>query len=57
MARCPDRLTVEIDVPKDLEQARLPALLLQPIVENSIKYGVSKSRKAVLVRISARRRD
>src|SRR5438067_7413719 len=55
MARFPDRLHVEIDVPKDLEQARLPALLLQPIVENSIKYGVSKSRKAVLVRIAARR--
>jgi len=55
MARFPDRLTVEIDVPPDLEQARLPALLLQPIVENAIKYGVSKSRKAVLVRIVARR--
>ncbi len=55
MARFPDRLTVEIDIPKDLEQARLPALLLQPIVENAIKYGVSKSRKVVLVRIAARR--
>ena len=54
-ARFPDRLTVEIDIPQDLEQARLPALLLQPIVENAIKYGVSKSRKAVLVRIDARR--
>jgi LytS/YehU family sensor histidine kinase len=57
MARFPDRLTVEIDVPKDLEQARLPALLLQPIVENAIKYGVSKSRKAVVIRIEARRLD
>jgi len=57
MARFPDRLTVEIDVPAELEQARLPALLLQPIVENAIKYGVSKSRKAVLVRIAARRID
>ena len=57
MARFPDRLTVEIDVPQELEQARLPALLLQPIVENAIKYGVSKSRKAVLVRIAARRLD
>ena len=55
MARFPDRLTVEIDVPQDLEPARLPALLLQPIVENAIKYGVSKSRKAVVVRIAARR--
>jgi signal transduction histidine kinase len=57
MARFPDRLTVEIDVPLDLQQARMPALLLQPIVENAIKYGVSKSRKAVVVRIEARRLD
>lgn len=57
MARFPDRLTVEIDVPADLEQARLPALLLQPLVENAIKYGVSKSRKAVVIRIEARRTE
>lgn len=56
-ARFPDRLHVEIDVPEELEQARLPALLLQPIVENAIKYGVSKSRKAVLIRIEARHLD
>jgi hypothetical protein len=53
-ARFPDRLHVEIDVPEDLQQARLPALLLQPIVENAIKYGVSKSRKAVVIRIEAK---
>ncbi len=57
MARFPDRLTVEIDVPDDLQQARLPALILQPIVENAIKYGVSKSRKAVLIRIDAKRAE
>jgi LytS/YehU family sensor histidine kinase len=56
-ARFPDRLHVEIDVPRELEQARLPALLLQPIVENAIKYGVSKSRKAVVIRIEARHAD
>src|SRR5690348_2259256 len=56
-ARFPDRLHVEIDVSEGLEQARLPALLLQPIVENAIKYGVSKSRKAVLIRIEARHLD
>lgn len=53
-SRFPDRLHVEIDVPPELEQARMPALLLQPIVENAIKYGVSKSRKAVVIRIEAR---
>lgn len=56
-SRFPDRLHVEIDVPLELEQARLPALLLQPIVENAIKYGVSKSRKAVVIRIDARHLD
>jgi hypothetical protein len=56
-ARFPDRLSIEIDVPAELEQARLPALILQPIVENAIKYGVSKSRKAVIIRIDARHLD
>jgi hypothetical protein len=53
-ARFPDRLHVEIDVPENLQQARLPTLILQPIVENAIKYGVSKSRKAVVIRIQAK---
>ena len=57
MARFPDRLNVEIDVPPELESARMPALILQPIVENAIKYGVSKSRKAMVIRIEARHLD
>jgi hypothetical protein len=52
-ARFPDRLHVEIVVPQEVEQAKLPTLILQPIVENAIKYGVSKSRKAVVLRIEA----
>ncbi|QIK77932.1 sensor histidine kinase [Sphingomonas piscis] len=56
-ARFPDRLQVEIDVPEELEQARLPALILQPIVENAIKYGVSTTRKTVVVSIAARTMD
>jgi len=50
--RFPDRLKVEIDVPDQLQSARLPALILQPIVENAIKYGVSKTRHKVLIRIA-----
>jgi hypothetical protein len=57
MARFPDRLQVEVDVPPTLEKAILPALILQPIIENAIKYGVSKSRKAVVIRIEARHLD
>ncbi len=52
--RFPKRLKVEIDVPPDLESARLPALILQPVVENAIKYGVSPTRETVVLQISAR---
>lgn len=52
--RFPRRLNVEIDVPAELGSARLPALILQPIVENAIKYGVSATRDKVTLRISAR---
>jgi two-component system, LytTR family, sensor kinase len=52
--RFPDRLQVEIDVPDELKSARLPALILQPVVENAIKYGVSKTRQKVLVQIHAK---
>jgi two-component system LytT family sensor kinase len=51
--RFPDRLSVEVDVPEALLGARVPILILQPIVENAVKYGVAKSRKPVTVRISA----
>ena len=51
--RFPDRLTVEIDVPDQLLGVRVPVLILQPVVENAVKYGVARSRKPVTVRISA----
>ena len=51
--RFPERLTVEVDVPPALQSAQVPILILQPIVENAVKYGVAKSRKPVTVRIQA----
>jgi two-component system LytT family sensor kinase len=41
-----DRLTVDCVVPKRLHECLVPSLLLQPIVENAIKHGVSKSALA-----------
>jgi LytS/YehU family sensor histidine kinase len=55
--RFPDRLHVEIDIPDDLSEARVPALLLQPIIENAIKYGVSTTRSRVEIMIRARKLD
>ncbi|MBB3764143.1 sensor histidine kinase [Sphingomicrobium lutaoense] len=54
-ARFPERLTVEIEVPDDVAKTRVPALILQPIVENAIKYGVSTTRANVTIKIHAER--
>jgi signal transduction histidine kinase len=51
--RVPRRLKVEIDVPDELASTRLPALILQPIVENAIKYGLGQTRDRVTLRIAA----
>ena len=52
--RFPRRLKVEVNVPENLEKARLPALILQPLVENAIKHAVSPTRDTVTLSISAR---
>lgn len=52
--RFPERLLVDISIPKSLNSCCVPALILQPIVENAIKYGVSRVRRPVKVSIQAR---
>jgi LytS/YehU family sensor histidine kinase len=51
--RFPERLTVEIEVPDELLDAWVPVLILQPVIENAVKYGVARSRGSVTVRLSA----
>jgi two-component system LytT family sensor kinase len=41
LVRLHDRLTVDVDVPAALRSARVPSLILQPLVENAIRYGVA----------------
>ena len=52
--RFPDRLKVETDIPEALAAACVPGLILQPLVENAVKYGVSRARRPVTIRIFAR---
>jgi two-component system sensor histidine kinase YesM len=40
-ARYEDRLSYTINVPDDAEQMLIPKLILQPLVENTIKHGYS----------------
>lgn len=53
-ARFEERLEVDIDVPKDLENIRIPSLILQPLVENAVKHGISPAARGGRVSISAR---
>ena len=50
-ARFPDRLRVDDNVPAELENALVPVLILQPIIENAIKYGVSPARGPIGIRM------
>ena len=52
-ARFPDRLLVSVEVDDALAAACVPGLILQPLVENAVKYAVSRSRRAVTIRIAA----
>ncbi|CAN5290212.1 hypothetical protein BH10ACI1_BH10ACI1_03650 [soil metagenome] len=52
--RFEERLNVEIDIPDELRKLRVPALILQPLVENAIKHGVSKAKAGGIVQISAK---
>ena len=51
--RFPERLQVKIDLPETLANAAVPGLILQPLVENAIKHGVSQTNRPVLIEISA----
>ncbi|MFC4293895.1 sensor histidine kinase [Novosphingobium tardum] len=52
--RFPDRLRTVIDVPRELASACIPGMLLQPLVENSVKYGVAPVARAVTITLAAR---
>ncbi|HXD41130.1 MAG TPA: histidine kinase [Ramlibacter sp.] len=51
-----DRLQVEWAIDAAAGGARLPALLLQPLVENAVKHGVEPSAAGAQVKVSTQRR-
>lgn len=55
--RFQDRLSVLYDVDSETLDAEVPRLILQPLVENAIKHGVSPRVGRGLIQISARIRD
>ncbi|TAN49153.1 MAG: sensor histidine kinase, partial [Rhodospirillales bacterium] len=49
-----DRLRVQIEVPKPLMEAQVPTFVLQPLVENAIKHGLSSRATGGAIQIRAR---
>lgn len=53
--RMANRLQVNFELPTDLQAWPVPTLLLQPIVENSIKHGLTPAPEGGTITIRARR--
>jgi two-component system LytT family sensor kinase len=52
--RFPKRLVARFDLPEALEEARVPGMILQPLVENSVRYAVAPTGRKVTVTLAAR---
>lgn len=48
-----NRLATEIEVDENIKQLKLPALILQPIVENAIKFGLYDTTGNTVIRLFA----
>jgi LytS/YehU family sensor histidine kinase len=52
--RFEERLSYTIDVPDELAEIPLPSLVVQPLVENAVKHGISGAAAGGTVEVSAR---
>lgn len=51
--RFEDRLRTQFNIEPEAAKARLPAMLLQPLVENAIKYAVSPQEEGAKITVAA----
>jgi two-component sensor histidine kinase len=56
-ARFLGRLKLDMQVPDELRKAKIPSLILQPLVENAIKHGIAQRAQGGEVRVAASRAD
>src|SRR5262249_2020090 len=55
--RFEDRLSFKFEVDPSLASSRVPPMILQPLVENAVRHGISPRREGGSVHISARTAD
>ncbi|HEY2683694.1 MAG TPA: histidine kinase [Steroidobacteraceae bacterium] len=53
--RFAERLNVVVTVPEELNLAEVPSLVLQPLVENAVKHGISQCVRGGTVQVAAAR--
>jgi hypothetical protein len=52
--RFEERLMLDLDIGEQAAGALIPSLLLQPLVENAVKYGIARSEEGGKLRIAAK---
>ncbi len=53
--RFADRLQVDFEIDEDLLDARVPSLILQPAIENAIKYAIAQMESGGIITITGKR--
>lgn len=56
-ARFGDKISLSIDVDENVKDINIPSLIIQPLVENSIKHGLLKKREGGFVNIIAKKEN
>jgi two-component system LytT family sensor kinase len=52
--RFEDRLSLQLNIDEESKNALIPSLLLQPLIENAIKYGIARAEGGGHLNISAK---
>jgi sensor histidine kinase YesM len=52
-----DRLTLDFEIDEGIETALVPSLLLQPLIENSMKYAVAKNEEGGTIKLRSYLRE
>ena len=54
--RFPERLQYSVNVDPTVNGWSIPALIIQPLIENAVKYGVATTNRSVKIVISAKKK-
>lgn len=54
--RFSDRLTIETEIDDETLEAQVPSFILQPLVENAVKHGISKKMHPGILKITSKKK-